>query len=62
MAQFEVNLSTEELQKLLEEIFEGLTVMKSAVQEQQYDIPRNNRISDLSTKAVTLVARKSNMK
>lgn len=57
-AQFEVNLKTEELQEILNRTFEGWTVLKSSVQEQQYDIPRENGIIDLQTKVVSFVARK----
>lgn len=57
-AQFEVNLTTEELQATLNQIFGDWSIIKSNVQEQQYDIPRENLISDLKTKVVTFVARK----
>ena len=57
-AQFEVNMETERLQGLLDEIFAGWTVMKSMVREQEYEIPREWGISVLNTKVVTLVARK----
>ncbi len=58
-AQFEVNLPTEELQSCLREIFSGWTEIKSRVQKQQYDIPREQGISDLKTSVVTFVARKN---
>lgn len=57
-AQFEVNLPTEELQKLLQDVFTDWKILKSTVQAQQYDIPRECGICDLKTKVVTLVARK----
>lgn len=57
-AQFEVNLPTEELQLLLARIFDGWAVLKSSVQIQQYDIPREQGICVLSTNVVTFVARK----
>lgn len=57
-AQFEVNLSIEELQEICEEIFDKWTVLKSTVVEQQYDIPRDNGINELRTSVVTFVARK----
>lgn len=56
--QFEVNLSTEELQNILNEIFNDWTVLKSTVQEQQYDIPRENGISDLKSSVVSFVVKK----
>jgi len=57
-AQFEVNLPTEDMQNLLQGIFADWAVIKSTVQEQQYDIPRDWGISDLKTKVVSFVARK----
>ena len=57
-AQFEVNLPTEELQALLNDIFDNWTIKKSTVGVQQYDIPRENGISELKTNVVTFVARK----
>ncbi len=57
-AQFEVNLQTEKLQAILKEKFSDFEIMKAAVSEQQYDIPRGEIISDLKTKVVTFVARK----
>ena len=56
-AQFEVNLQTEKLQAVLKEKFSDFEIMKTAVSEQQYDIPRGDIISDLKTKVVTFVAR-----
>lgn len=56
--QFEVNLSQDRLEFLLESIFAGWTVLKSGVREQRYDIPRENLISDLRTQVVTFVAKK----
>lgn len=57
-AQFEVNLPTKELLQMLEHIFAGWQVLKTTVQEQQYDIPRENGISELMSNVVTFVARK----
>lgn len=56
-AQFEVNLPTEKVQLILKEIFAGWTVIKFAVQEQQYDIPRESGIVELSTNVVSFVAK-----
>ena len=58
LAQFEVNLSTENIQSILSKTFIGWTVMKSTVQEQQYDIPRESGLSSLKTSVVSFVARK----
>lgn len=57
-AQFEVNLPTEELQELLQHIFSDWTVLKSAVQSQQYDIPREQGMRKLHTNVVSFVAKK----
>lgn len=57
-AQFEINLPTEELQIMLKELFDGWTVLKSTVRDQQYDIPREWGISELKTSVITLVVRK----
>lgn len=57
-AQFEVNLPTDELQAILADIYFGWKVIKSTVQEQQYDIPRENSVSELRTSVVTFTARK----
>jgi len=57
--QFEVNLPTEELQKLLQKTFMGWEVLKSNVRGQQYDIPRDGCISEISTNVVTFVARRT---
>lgn len=55
--QFEVNLPTEELQKILSQAFFGWKVLKSGVQRQRYEIPRGDLFSDLSSNVVTFVAR-----
>lgn len=57
-AQFEVNLPTEELQELLSQTFSGWTILKSTVQSQQYDIPRDQGVRKLNTNVVSFVARK----
>lgn len=57
-AQFEVNLPTKKLQTILENTFSGFEIIRTAVSEQQYDIPRGDIISNLKTKVVTFVARK----
>lgn len=57
-AQFEVNLSTEELQMLLNRTFAGWTILKSTTQSQQYDIPREQGICELISNVVSFVARK----
>lgn len=56
--QFEVNLSTQEMQNLLDEVFSGWTILKHAIVHQAYDIPRKHGISALETDVVTWVVRK----
>ena len=56
--QFEVNLPTKEMQEVLRQTFEGWEVLKDMVREQQYDVPREGKVSHLQTKVVTLIARK----
>ena len=57
--QFEVNLPTQELQGILQTIFAGWEILKSTIRGQQYDIPREGCISELSTNVVTFVAKKN---
>lgn len=56
--QFEVNLSTEAMKKLLEKAFTGWELIKTTVSRQNYDVPRDSCIAELSTNVVTYVARK----
>lgn len=56
--QFEVNISTEAMKKLLEKAFSGWELIKTTVSKQNYDIPRESCIAELSTNVVTYVARK----
>ena len=55
--QFEVNLKTEKLLEILNETFGGWETIKTSVRNQQYDIPRKNCISELTTDVVTFVAK-----
>ena len=57
-AQFETNLPAQELLSILSEIFSGWTILKSGVKTQQYDIPRQEGICELSTQVVTFAAKK----
>lgn len=57
-AQFEVNLPTDDLQSMLNKTFAGWTVIKSTVQEQQYDIPRELGLSHLNTSVISFVAQR----
>lgn len=56
--QFEVNLSTDEMQKILMDTFCDWNIIKRTVRAQQYDIPRECGVVELKTNVVTLVARK----
>lgn len=57
-AQFEVNLPTEKLQSLLADIFSGWHILKTGVTAQEYNIPREEKVSHLDTNVVTYVAQK----
>lgn len=56
--QFEVNLQTEEFQRLMVQIFTGWNVIKHTVVHQKYDIPRESGIAELETDVVTWVVRR----
>ncbi len=56
--QFEVNLKTDVLKSVLNESFAGWQVLKSSVVCQNYEIPRERYVSELTTNVVTFVARK----
>lgn len=56
--QFEVNLPTEEMLRLLQEVFHGWPVIRQTVVPQRYNIPRESGLSDLETNVVTWVVRK----
>lgn len=56
--QFEIDLSTAQLQAALTRVFGGWEVLKSTVVPQKYDIPRETAVSCLETEVVTLAVRK----
>lgn len=56
--QFEVNLDTEEMHRILERTFAGWQLLKRTVVHQKYDIPRENGMAELETDVVTFVARR----
>ena len=58
LPQFEVNLSTSQMQDLLENTFAGWKIIKHTIVHQKYDIPRENGLADLETDVVTYVVRK----
>lgn len=57
-AQFEVNLSTESLKSMLKSVFEGFEVIRYTVVAQEYDIPRGEAVSHLTTDVVTFAVKK----
>lgn len=56
--QFEVNLPTDEMERLLQEAFDGWQIIKHTTVHQKYDIPRQWGFSALETDVVTYVVRK----
>lgn len=58
-AQFEVNLPTHELERILSDLFSGWKIIKKTLQHQNYKIPRDGFISDLHSNVVTFVAQKA---
>lgn len=56
--QFEVNLFSAKLQSYIDGIFSEFETIKSTLSFQEYDIPRDEFISHLSTKVITYVGRK----
>ncbi|SFQ13113.1 hypothetical protein SAMN02910358_00789 [Lachnospiraceae bacterium XBB1006] len=57
--QFEVNLPTKKMVTYVEEAFRGWKILKRNVSEQEYEIPRGEVTSKLTTRVVTYVVRKS---
>ncbi len=53
---FEVNLKSDQIMTYLDGIFEGWTVVKKTVVAQEYEIPRDNMTSQLTTKVISFVA------
>ena len=56
--QFEVNLFSEELQSYLDDIFSEFVTIKNTLSFQEYDIPRDEITSHLTTKVITYVGRR----
>ena len=56
--QFEVNMTTEKMNSLLENTFKDWKVIKKSVVKQEYEIPRNGVTSKLTTNVITFVVRK----
>ena len=56
--QFEVNLFSEKLQSYINGIFSEFETIKSTLSLQEYDIPREEFISHLTTKVITYVGRR----
>ena len=57
--QFEVNLKTDKLVSLFQDVFIDWQFLKTTVVNQRYDIPRNDCVADLTTNVVTCVVRKA---
>ena len=57
--QFEVNISSEDMNAIIEKIFSGWMIIKKTVVDQEYEIPRDGVISKLNTSVLTYVARKT---
>ena len=56
--QFEVNIPTIKMQEIIADIFRGWTALKETVVPQEYDIPRDDITSRLTTNVVTYVGQK----
>ncbi|MBR7178608.1 MAG: class I SAM-dependent methyltransferase [Oscillospiraceae bacterium] len=57
--QFEVNLSPEEVRKLLGVYFGGWEVLTDQLTHQNYDVPRGERTVTISSEVVTFAARRT---
>ena len=57
-AQFEVNLPTDELLSILNQIFDGWQILKCTQSKQKYTVPRPDSSSDLETTVITYTAKK----
>lgn len=60
--QFEVNLATDELQNVFNNVFAEWSILKNSVSFQEYDIPRNQISSHLQTNVITYIAKNTNRK
>lgn len=56
--QFEVNIKTEALMSMLDEVYGDWQCIKKNVVPQKYNIPRGDKIAELSTNVITHVVRK----
>ena len=56
--QFEVNLTSDKLTNILNDIFNNFIKLKETKIKQQYDIPRTDKTVSLSTDVITLVVKK----
>lgn len=54
--QFEVNMTTQELKNLLNEVFSGWKILKHTETNQSYEIPREECTAIITTTVVTIVA------
>lgn len=60
--QFEVNMKTASLMELLDELLGDWQSIKKTIVPQKYDIPRGDKIVELSTNVVTYAVRKEEVK
>lgn len=56
--QFEVNIKTKALMSMLDEVYGDWQCIKKTVVPQKYNIPRGDKIAELSTNVITYVVRK----
>ena len=56
--QFEVNLPTEKLQAMLNDVFHDWRILENHVRVQQYDVPRESGIGQITTHVITFIAQK----
>ncbi len=58
LPQFEINLSTEDMQNLLKESFPKCRTLKSTVSPQSYTVPRDNLQVRINTQVITYIVQK----
>lgn len=56
--QFEVNIPTSKMRGYISDAFRGWTALKETVVPQEYDIPRDDIVSHLTTNVITYVGQK----
>ena len=56
--QFEVNMTTDKMNSIIEKVFQDWKVLKKSVVSQEYEIPRNGITSRLTTNVISYMAQK----